>query len=139
MASEVRSGTGNFTYTNSTGQNVRVVINYMRSNSTTGLSLSWSATTGGTVSAGGASVSAMGRNLAFYAAFSAQTVAAFPILSSGGSISLTSSANNMIPFDSATAELANSALPTEIMLAPGQTFSASNCGAYNIVIIPEAG
>jgi hypothetical protein len=137
MASEVRSGTGNFTYTNSTGQNVRVVINYMRSNSTTGLALSWSATTGGTVSANSGSVSAMGRNLAFYVASSSQTASS--LFSSGGSVSVTSSANNMIPFDSASAELANSALPTEIMLAAGQTFSASNCGAYNIVIIPEAG
>jgi len=30
------------------------------------------------------------------------------------------------------------ATPTEIMLAPGQTFSAV-CGPYNIVVIPEAG
>ena len=32
MAAQVLSGTGNVTYTNSTGQNVRVVINYLISN-----------------------------------------------------------------------------------------------------------
>ena len=53
-------------------------------------------------------------------------------------------ANNMAMSDSAGAgapiplESYNNALPTEIMLSAGQTFSAS-CGAYNIVIIPEAG
>ena len=30
MASQVLSGTGDVTYTNNTGQNVRIVINYMR-------------------------------------------------------------------------------------------------------------
>jgi hypothetical protein len=50
MASQVISATGNVTYTNSTGQNVRLVINYMTG---TNISLSWgtgaSASTTGTI------------------------------------------------------------------------------------------
>ena len=30
MASQVLTGTGDVTYTNNTGQNVRIVINYMK-------------------------------------------------------------------------------------------------------------
>lgn len=105
MAATVLSGTGNVTYTNNTGQNVRVVINYMDSPT----AMSW---TGASVTATG--LTSIGRNLAFYSAVS--------------------TANNA---SSATTTGASS-LPTEIMLAAGQTFSAT-CGAYNIVIIPEAG
>ena len=67
MASQVLSGTGNVTYTNSTGQNVRVVINYMYGNAaatagTAPWSMSWA----------GVSISinliAIGRNLAYASA-----------------------------------------------------------------------
>jgi len=111
MASQVLSGSSNVSYTNNTGQNVRIVINYMNTSSTDTLnpiiSLSW----------GGVSVSAViqviGRNLAF---------------TRGG-------ANNAISNSTTTSA---QALPTELMIAPGQTFTAL-CGAYNIIIIPEAG
>jgi hypothetical protein len=105
MASTVLSGSSNATYTNSTGQNVRVVINYM----TSPTAMSWSG-----VSVTAAGLNSIGRNLAFFS-------------------DVTTSANNAFSTTTGTA-----ALPTEIMLAAGQTFSAT-CGAYNIVIIPEAG
>jgi hypothetical protein len=105
MASTVLSGSSNATYTNSTGQNVRVVINYMAAPT----AISWA---GVSVTATG--LISIGRNLAFYGQ--------------------SRSANNA----SSIVENGGSALPTEIMLAAGQTFSTT-CGAYNIVIIPEAG
>lgn len=123
MASQVLSGTGNVTYTNNTGQNVRVVINYLETNRNSAgtLNLSWA---GVTASATSNVIRAIGRNLAFYS-----------IQNSIGAIA----GNNMLGNN-------DSALPTEIMLAPGQTFSATSgdstnfpLGAYNIVVIPEAG
>ena len=36
MAAQVLSGSGNVTYTNSTGQNVRLVINYLKNITATG-------------------------------------------------------------------------------------------------------
>ena len=36
MAAQVLSGSGNVSYTNSTGQNVRLVINYLKNNTATG-------------------------------------------------------------------------------------------------------
>jgi len=115
MAAEVLSGTGNVSYTNNTGQNVRVIINYLQwaGGATAPFTMSW----------GGVSIVigliAIGRNLA--------TVNANP----GGLVN---------------AFGAGGAAPTEIMLAPGQTFSVSNSSstgyaitAYNIVVIPEAG
>jgi hypothetical protein len=110
MASQVLSGSSNVSYTNNTGQNVRIVINYMAGVNSAGfftLTLNWAG-----VSATGPFVS-IGRNLA-----------------TSGTIS---TANNGLLNLTGVA-----ALPTELMLAPGQTFSAS-CGAYNIVVIPEAG
>ena len=114
MASQVLSGSSNVSYTNNTGQNVRIVINYMAgvtSGSSTTLTINWSGV-GVT-----AALQAIGRNLAI-SNTSNNSINAVPS-SSGGIAPIT-------------------ALPTELMIAPGQTFSAS-CGAYNIVVIPEAG
>lgn len=111
MASQVLSGTGNVSYTNNTGQNVRLVINYIGFTGSYSSSMSW---TGGNVSIP-AGVYAIGKNLA--------------TISSG---------NNMQGTSPASA-------PTEIMLAPGETFAVmSNISvypvlSYNIVIIPENG
>ena len=135
MASQVLSGTSNPTYTNNTGENVRVVINYMLSPS----SMTWA----GVVIGGPTSnILAIGRNLAFSGGVSAPSTTGS---GGGGSatialpVSVALSANNMVMRDgSLTSELTNQALPTEIMLAPGQVFSAI-CGVYNIVVIPEAG
>ena len=121
MASTVLSGTSNVTYTNNTGQNVRVVINFAQTTST-GLNMSWSATGGGTVSVS-TTLTSIGRNLAFYE----NNTNGYTIVGNNA----TSSSNN------------DGALPTEIMLAAGQTFSLSSVTStvtsYNIVIIPEAG
>lgn len=115
MASQVLSGASNATYTNNTGQNVRIVINYMATPS----SINWAG-----VSATASNVSAIGRNLAF---------------SVGLSVTGALSCNNMALLDAGTtAETSNVRLPTELMLAPGQIFTAT-CGVYNVVIIPEAG
>lgn len=116
MASQVLSGTSNVSYTNNTGQNVRVVINYMAGVSSQ-ISLSWAG-----VSASSTSVAAIGRNLAFNNG----------LFGSNGSLATNNAAS------SEGSEGTNLALPTEIMLSAGQTFSAT-CGAYNIVIIPEGG
>ena len=112
MASQVLSGSSNVSYTNNTGQNVRIVINYMNTSSTDifnpSITLSW----GGV--AVSAVIQAIGRNLAF----------------------TRGSANNNAISNATSSN--QQALPTELMLAPGQTFSAS-CGVYNVVVIPEAG
>ncbi len=121
MASQVLSGSSNVSYTNNTGQNVRIVINYMRYGGTPpagvsnqGILMTWA---GVQVAA---TLSAIGRNLAVYNQGSVDT---------NNAAGFTSQPSPPVAFD---------ALPTEIMLAPGQTFTAF-CGQYNIVIIPEAG
>lgn len=109
MASQVLSGSTDVGYTNNTGQNVRVIINYIAG---TNIAMSW-----GGVFVSSAGLSAIGRNLAYTSASS------------------TSSNNSLTTVASGTAD----ALPTEIMLAPNQTFSATGITAYNIVVIPELG
>lgn len=124
MASQVLSGSSNVSYTNNTGQNVRIVINYM-SGTTANVSgsyiinMNWAG-----VSASG-NAFAIGRNLAFNTG----------IIGTSSALA----ANNMLVGAVRTYEEAiEAALPTELMISPGQTFSAT-CGAYNIVVIPEAG
>jgi len=74
-------------------------------------------------------VAAIGRNLAFSTGIGGATVGFAAAIS----------ANNMTLNEATSvSEFSNYALPTEIMLAAGQTFSAT-CGPYNIVVIPEAG
>jgi len=125
MASQVLSGDSNVSYTNNTGQNVRIVINYMRRDDPSSLiTMSWTTTSGGTASVSGSYPLAIGRNLAM----------AGGLYEGSGSMSLFG--QNAISIDQY--EQTNFALPTELMLAPTQTFSAT-CGAYNIVVIPEAG
>ncbi len=144
MASQVLSGSGNVSYTNNTGQNVRVIINYMQgtataptgtpptqsTSGTTGITLSWSSTGGGTVSVNAPGSLAIGRNLAFSHAGGED------LFTSGSGLTLSS--NNMVTYESGASQRSNNGLPTEIMISPGQTFSAS-CSAYNIVCIPEGG
>jgi len=114
MASQVLSGSSNVSYTNNTGQNVRIVINYMETPS----SMSWA----GVTKAVASTPLAIGRNLAFN--------------NGGATTSLAVSSNNGTSQEGS--ETSNFAFPTEIMIASGQTFSAT-CSAYNIVVIPEAG
>lgn len=125
MASTVLSGSSNPSYTNNTGQNVRIIINFMAGTGSTpsniAIALNWAG-----VSAS-ARLNSIGRNLAVY---SSQTFAVNTNLNTADTGAL--SVNNASGYG------VSGALPTELMLAPNQTFSA-NCGAYNIVIIPEAG
>jgi len=119
MASQVFSGTGNFSYTNNTGQNVRVIVNYcsnQQGGSLASILMNW-ASVSITIGA-----FAFGRNLAFTSTSSSNGYVANNMLSNGGT-----------------------SAPTEIMLSNGQSFSLSSTSstwpneAYNIVVIPEAG
>ena len=102
MASQVLSGSSNVSYTNNTGQNVRIVINYMQTTSAPyRLSMNWAGVSLPAITV--SSPYAIGRTIGLSAGYGEQRAA-----------------------------------PSEIMLAPGQTFSAV-CGQYNIVVIPEAG
>jgi len=135
MASQVLSGSSNPSYTNNTGQNVRIVINYMAAATT----INWAG-----ISASSAAIT-IGRNLGFtnlqVASVSGRVASVRTVLPDGrvvvsdprpGDIlTVTVAANNAIAGESG-------ALPTELMLASGQTFSAT-CGAHNIVVIPESG
>lgn len=127
MAAQVYSGTGNFSYTNNTGQNVRIIINFCRATGTGNITMSWASGVSLSISAGGSNM-AFGRNLAFYGGFAG----------TGGALI----GNNM------TAENFNSSegfgAPTEIMLSNLQTFSITSgfngvVDVYNIVVIPEGG
>ena len=131
MASQVLSGTGDVTYTNNTGQNVRIVINYMRFNNT-----SSTVTADVTVSWGGVSTAA-----AVYGGSIGRSIA-------GTSRSPVTAAQNVaFTPDAPGSEMEG--IPLELILAPTETFSVvggstSNIatvtiGAYNIVVIPEAG
>ena len=122
MAAQVLSGSGNVTYTNSTGQNVRVVINYFEVGGLGGTPI---------VSFAGCSItveqlSIYGKTLAY------QSVT--------GDNNVTSSMAAPGVGGSRTVK----GLPLEIALSNGDTFSitssnSANIKGYNIVIIPEAG
>ena len=123
MAAQVLSGSGNVTYTNSTGQNVRVVINYFEVGGLGGTPI---------ISFPGCSItvdqlSTYGKTLAY------QSVT--------GDNNVTSSmASQGVGSGSKTVK----GLPLEIALSNGDTFSitssnSANIKGYNIIIIPEAG
>lgn len=166
MASQVLSGNTNPTYTNNTGQNVRIVINFMSSTTSGEITLNWAG-----VSITEGNIEAIGKNIAsasgFYGDFGFSGFApfgwwkkisqAFYPTSSLGTQNLSlryPGASSTIDVDfskrgwkrffreGSTTEITTFsfavAFPTEIFLAPGQTFSAL-CGPYNIVAIPEGG
>ena len=124
MAAQVLSGSGNVTYTNTTGQNVRIVLNYVNVLSGSG---------DGTMSFQGVTISlkagtTYGKTLALRDDFggganvgATQTMAA----QTGG-------------------QNVRTAVPLEIAIAAGETFaithtSSSRIDGYNCIIIPEAG
>ena len=128
MAAQVLSGTGALTYTNNTGENVRVVINFLRTGHVQSSTMSWG---------GGASIEivpncSMGRNLA-----------TLDVVEKMGS------ANEIwtMSITGANAHTGHAGgfegAPTEIALANGDTFSVSDGGGsgnrYNILVIPESG
>ena len=144
MASQVLSGTGDVTYTNNTGQNVRIVINYMKTRlvSTTGLqpsfyTMSWASGVSLRVDSIGGSI---GRNISFFNVAGSSR-------SSGTGVSGNNYGANMDTGGTSEA-LAAEGAPVELIIAPGDTFSVVGgtessrtieIGPYNIVVIPEAG
>lgn len=133
MASQVFSGNSNFTYTNNTGQNARVVISYMESKANPSgisgritildytLSLSWAGVSlswGSVRAAFGGNKTVIGKNIAFLGG-------------PGNFVDFSSSRDSISPSGAPV-------FPVEVLLAPGQTFSAT-CGIYNVVVIPENG
>ena len=148
MASTVLSGASNPSYRNNTDQNVRIVINYMQGTSDNTLTISWAGVSANSSSANGPIV--IGRNLAhstyYRESATGGTQTLFGTALGGregqqrvsvpiGTIPLGAALALSVPANNATGDCA---LPTELMLAPGQTFSAV-CRVYNIVVIPENG
>jgi hypothetical protein len=116
MASQVLSGTNtNLTYTNNTGQNVRVVINYLRCGGGTS-AINMTAGNMTILLSSGSAIVTLGRNLAFY--------------------DNSTSTSNIIANNAQTLNNSFSA-PTEVMLASGQVFSVTGNSTYNIIVIPE--
>lgn len=174
MASQVFSGTKNFSYTNNTGQNARVIINFMRSlrtrtvrrggaivdigldipanavseeiTTTEELTLNWAGVStqyrtteaesrSSSISPGDAIPCFIGKNLGFFACnIAVGPNGQAPAIGANGAVLLQTPNNvgrQLIPQGGV-------ALPIEILLASGQTFSAT-CGIYNILVIPENG
>ena len=110
MAAQVLSGKGNVSYTNSTGQNVRIVLNFVRPPTDGGATLTFQGVT-----------CEVEKNYAIgnKVAWSRSAIEG----ERGGPTQV---------------------VPTEIAISNGETFSitfggTSSNGAYNIIIIPEAG
>jgi len=128
MAAQVLSGTGALAYTNNTGENVRIVINFLRTGHIQSATMSWG---------GGASIEivpncSMGRNLATLDVVERMgTANEIWTMSIAGANAHTGHAGG---FEGA---------PTELGLANGDTFSISDGGGlgnrYNILVIPESG
>jgi hypothetical protein len=111
------SSNGTTNYTNNTGGNVRLIINYADSiSSSASISLSWG---------GGPFVTT--ENLAN---ITETNVKAF-----GKNVSVASDLQNISVFSTNSSP---QSLPVEIYLQPTDTFSIT-CNNYNIVVIPEAG
>ena len=124
MAAQVLSGSGNVSYTNSTGQNVRVVINYLLN-----------ANYEGTMTFQGVTVTlpkdtVYGKTLAFKDDYGG---------GDPGSVTQVMAAGIQAGASQRTA------IPLEIALSNGETLSISNSSSstyidgYNMIIIPEAG
>jgi hypothetical protein len=137
MAATVLNGTGNLTWTNTTGSIARVIINYFGSNDV-GPGNSAGATNGngitiyiGTMAVSANYATAIGKNLAINLGGSSSTLSSF-----------FSSSNNMVVMNDLTAEQTQQALPIEFYVPISQTFGITLSGGtaqYNIIIIPEAG
>ena len=117
MAAQVLSGSGNVTYTNSTGQNVRLVINWLEVSDDSTLSIP----NAGSISFGSG---AYGKTIGYQS----------PVDTGRGDRAWKDGSQIM------------EAIPLEIAMANGDTFSisANRAGSadvkgYNIIIIPEAG
>jgi hypothetical protein len=150
MASQVLSGASNPSYTNNTGQNVRVIINYMRSiitqSGTTDRFTGLSTPTIETITINWAGLSATAENSYSSSLVTPAIGAPLTLVTTGapGPILIGKSLGTFATVEGGTVSngawspRASFALPLEILLAPGQTFSAV-CSAYNIIVIPENG
>tara|TARA_R100000030_G_scaffold73180_1_gene56492 strand:- start:238 stop:642 length:405 start_codon:yes stop_codon:yes gene_type:complete len=134
MASQVLTGTGDVTYTNNTGQNVRIVINYMRIDNDSSQNFGSI-----TVSFGGVST-----NVRTYGGAVGRGIAGTVRDTGSGA-----TASQNYAQDLTKQSHQSEAVPLEIILAPTETFSVVGnansgvanitLGAHNIVVIPEAG
>ena len=125
MAATILNGEGSVSYTNNTGQNVRIIINYLINygNATGTITISNSDGTGITINLVQDTV--VGKSLA-YSAHSPNV-----------------HANNSNATDRHyNSNDSNPGIPLELAVEPGGTFSvtiSNNATRYNILIIPEAG
>ena len=153
MASQVLSGATNASYTNNTGQNVRLIINYM-SNVTSmtwaGVSISANSTTIGrnvipsftsNITYGTRTVTPKPRdgrtNLQIRNNVGGTeewgTLYAYPTKNGYGNLEF-----NAPTIENIELTQRQSSFPIELMLANGQSFS-STCRVYNIIVIREDG
>ena len=127
MAATVLNGEGNVSYTNNTGQNVRIVINYLVNygNGTGTITVSNANASGFNLNL--PADTAIGRNIAY---------SAYGMSKSGNSQNAVNTSLDYGLGDSVAG------IPTEIAMEPGGTFSitiSNNAIKYNILVIPEAG
>ena len=149
MAATVLSGNGAVAYTNNTGQNVRVIINYFKGNhdylcatKPFEYTIAWGngAAAYYTASNNQAGNFWFGKNIAYQ-----------DIVQGNG---LALAINNLVDTAVQSSGHFIQGLPTEVMLANGQTFSITAVnnsalsgqaqsvtidGSYNILVIPEGG
>lgn len=144
MASQVLSGSSNPSYTNNTGQNVRILINYMASCT----SMTWA---GVTVTSTSTTVSKDNLQVETKQVSVPITGSISGIVGDtgigGGRATLrtpwidnvTGASGSMSTIAYVPTSIGPSVnLPVEVILAPSQSFSAVS-GAYNIVVIKEDG
>lgn len=133
MASQVLTGTGDVTYTNNTGQNVRIVINYMKFTNSNSINFGSI-----TVSFGGVSTT-----IRTYGGTIGRGIAGTTRDTGSGATASQNFARELL----INGEIEG--VPLEIILAPTETFSVVgntqpnvstiSVAAYNMVVIPEAG
>lgn len=133
MASTVLNGLSNPSYTNNTGQNVRLIINYMKSSLQSGNTLNNQAIV--------VSIAGYSETLFSDSSFASQGYVTLAFIVGKNIVERTAGAGNNI-YTEASSTNPNypkgGSFPVDFMLASGQSFSAI-CGPHNIVIIPEAG
>jgi hypothetical protein len=145
MAATVLTGTGDFSYTNSTGGNVRVIINYFGAINPSDRGTFPSEFLGIQIWTAGATIisynaTALGRSLAT-ASFQIVPQAANVPVAYDSSINMSVKAGSI---GSDNSQAGVGVLPTEIYLAPTQAMSISKLSGYsvaqyNILVIPENG
>lgn len=127
MASTVLTGSGKISYTNNTGKNVRIIINYMSYLGPSEVALTVTST-----------LNVIGKNLAYYNSVPSTTITAGPItipdpvpIVVGPTIESNLTSNNMSSTNIGIDRV-------EVYLGPNQTYERT-CIDYNIVVIPEDG